>query len=197
MSITVVNLQDNRALFRIFITLLRFSFDSPSYKIYVKYKMAGYFVRTPCLKLKMPCPACGIFSSLNSDKMFHKWARRSRTCSTSRNVLTGTLTRQSATGIKYHFLSLSSLHGLIAASELPIFIWMLNPRPHSTGLNDRTFRYGGENPCLLLGSLPARTSVRWLLSTLQIFVVLFSPLRPSDMSWVYKKNQLRPLWLKN
>jgi len=31
MSITVVNLQDNRAVFRIFITLLRFSFDSPLY----------------------------------------------------------------------------------------------------------------------------------------------------------------------
>ena len=32
MSITVVNLQDNRAVFRIFIALLRFSFDFPSYK---------------------------------------------------------------------------------------------------------------------------------------------------------------------
>ena len=31
MSIIVVNLQDNRAMFRIFIALLRFSFDSPSY----------------------------------------------------------------------------------------------------------------------------------------------------------------------
>jgi len=31
MSITVVNLHDNRAVFRIFIALLRFSFDSPSY----------------------------------------------------------------------------------------------------------------------------------------------------------------------
>ena len=31
MSIIVVNLQDNRAVFRIFIALLRFSFDSPSY----------------------------------------------------------------------------------------------------------------------------------------------------------------------
>jgi len=30
-SITVVNLQDNRVVFRIFIALLRFSFDSPSY----------------------------------------------------------------------------------------------------------------------------------------------------------------------
>ena len=30
MSIIVVNLQDNRAVFRIFITILRFSFDSPS-----------------------------------------------------------------------------------------------------------------------------------------------------------------------
>jgi len=30
MSIIVVNLQDNRAVFRIFISLLRFSFDSPS-----------------------------------------------------------------------------------------------------------------------------------------------------------------------
>jgi len=32
MSITVVNLQENGAMFRIFIALLRFSFDSPSYK---------------------------------------------------------------------------------------------------------------------------------------------------------------------
>jgi hypothetical protein len=31
MSINVVNLQDNRALFQFFITLLKFSFDSPSY----------------------------------------------------------------------------------------------------------------------------------------------------------------------
>ena len=31
MSITVANLQDNQAVFRIFIPLLRFSFDSPSY----------------------------------------------------------------------------------------------------------------------------------------------------------------------
>ena len=31
MSITVVNVQDNRAVFRIFIALLSFSFDSPSY----------------------------------------------------------------------------------------------------------------------------------------------------------------------
>ena len=31
MSISVVNLQDNRAVFRIFIALLVFSFDSPSY----------------------------------------------------------------------------------------------------------------------------------------------------------------------
>jgi len=32
MSITVANLQDNRAVFHIFITLLRFSFDSPLYR---------------------------------------------------------------------------------------------------------------------------------------------------------------------
>jgi len=32
MSIIVVNLQDNRAVFRIFIALLKFAFDSPSYK---------------------------------------------------------------------------------------------------------------------------------------------------------------------
>ena len=31
MSIIAVNLQDKRAVYRIFITLLRFSFDSPSY----------------------------------------------------------------------------------------------------------------------------------------------------------------------
>ena len=33
MSTTVANLQDNPAVFRIFITLLRFSFDSPTYFI--------------------------------------------------------------------------------------------------------------------------------------------------------------------
>jgi len=49
MSITVANLQDNRAGFRIFITLLRFSFDSPSYRLagsYVEklnYVVAGYY----------------------------------------------------------------------------------------------------------------------------------------------------------
>jgi len=31
MSIIVVNLQDNRAVFQIFIALLKFSLDSPSY----------------------------------------------------------------------------------------------------------------------------------------------------------------------
>jgi len=36
MSITVVNLQDNQAVFRIFITLLRFSFDSPLYLFHDK-----------------------------------------------------------------------------------------------------------------------------------------------------------------
>ena len=34
MSIIVINVQDNRAVFRIFIALLRFSFDSPSYVIH-------------------------------------------------------------------------------------------------------------------------------------------------------------------
>jgi len=33
MSIIVANLQDNRAVFRIFITLLRFSFHTPSYSM--------------------------------------------------------------------------------------------------------------------------------------------------------------------
>jgi hypothetical protein len=39
MRITVVNLKDNRAEFRIFIALLRFSFDSPSYvhNLYIGY----------------------------------------------------------------------------------------------------------------------------------------------------------------
>lgn len=83
--------------------------------------MGGSFVKTPCLKLKMSCPACGTFSSMNSDKMFNKRAGRSPVAvhnlsrSASRNVLTGTLNRQSATGIKDHFLSLISLHGLTAA----------------------------------------------------------------------------------
>jgi len=38
MSTIVVNLQDNRAVFRIFIALLRFSFDSPSYVITTRRK---------------------------------------------------------------------------------------------------------------------------------------------------------------
>jgi hypothetical protein len=33
MSITVVNVEDSRAVFRIFIALLKFSFDSPSHKL--------------------------------------------------------------------------------------------------------------------------------------------------------------------
>ena len=41
MSIIVVNLQDNRDVFRIFIALLRFSFDSPSY-IHHKYHSQCY-----------------------------------------------------------------------------------------------------------------------------------------------------------
>jgi len=35
-SINVVNLQDNRAVFRIFIALLMFSFDSPSYILFLE-----------------------------------------------------------------------------------------------------------------------------------------------------------------
>jgi hypothetical protein len=42
MSITVVNLQDNRAVFRIFIALLRFSFDSPS-----DNELVGHEFETP------------------------------------------------------------------------------------------------------------------------------------------------------
>ena len=45
MSITVTNLQDNRAVFRIFITLLRFSFDSPSY-IYIYIYIILSFIDT-------------------------------------------------------------------------------------------------------------------------------------------------------
>jgi hypothetical protein len=43
MSITVVNLQDNRAVFRIFIVLLRFSFDSPSY-VQEVVTVTAYFI---------------------------------------------------------------------------------------------------------------------------------------------------------
>jgi hypothetical protein len=42
MSITVVNLQDNRAVFRIFIALLRFSFDSPSYMLSLHSSMCRW-----------------------------------------------------------------------------------------------------------------------------------------------------------
>jgi len=41
MSIIIVNLQDNRAVFRIFIALLRFSLDSPSYKNQIKLKFSN------------------------------------------------------------------------------------------------------------------------------------------------------------
>ena len=44
MSITVVNLQDIRAVFRIFIALLRFSFDSPSY-LYSKFQCLSQWPR--------------------------------------------------------------------------------------------------------------------------------------------------------
>jgi len=40
MSIIVVNLQDNRAVFRIFIALLNLSFDSPSYVVGVEHELA-------------------------------------------------------------------------------------------------------------------------------------------------------------
>jgi len=44
MSIIVVNLQDNQAVFRIFIALLRFSFDSPMYMgcILIEQPSAGH-----------------------------------------------------------------------------------------------------------------------------------------------------------
>jgi hypothetical protein len=43
MSIIVVNLQDNQAVFQIFIALLRFSFDSPSYvgSLVTAYQLLG------------------------------------------------------------------------------------------------------------------------------------------------------------
>jgi hypothetical protein len=42
-SITVVNLQDNRAVFRIFMALFRFPFDSPSYYLCVHYSLFCFF----------------------------------------------------------------------------------------------------------------------------------------------------------
>ena len=42
MSITVVNLQDSRTVFRVFIALLRFSFDSPSFCLVVGVKSLRY-----------------------------------------------------------------------------------------------------------------------------------------------------------
>ena len=49
MSIIVVNLEDNRAVFRIFIALLRFSFDSPSYVfvfviLHIESRFVSYFI---------------------------------------------------------------------------------------------------------------------------------------------------------
>jgi len=41
MSNTVVNLQDSRAVFQIFIALVRFSFDSPSYLVSAKILDVG------------------------------------------------------------------------------------------------------------------------------------------------------------
>jgi len=55
-SITVVNLQDDRAVFRIFIALLRFSFDSPSYNLQKYYTdkslkvLEGLYQNLFCLK---------------------------------------------------------------------------------------------------------------------------------------------------
>jgi hypothetical protein len=45
MSIIIVNLQDNRAVFRIFIALLTFSFDSPSYVIKTVNSYKAYRMR--------------------------------------------------------------------------------------------------------------------------------------------------------
>jgi len=42
MSITVVNLQDNRVVFRIFIALLKFWFDSPSYINFLLFQCSVY-----------------------------------------------------------------------------------------------------------------------------------------------------------
>ena len=86
--------------------------------------MARFFGKKPRLKLRISCPACGTFSSLSSDTMLYftnqqdgaLHAVHNLSGGTSRNVLTGTGTvnRQSERGIKDHFLSLSSLHGLAA-----------------------------------------------------------------------------------
>ena len=61
MSIIVVNLQDNRAVFGIFIALLRFSFDSPSY----------IFIQTalPTLEHRSDTATCIHTTELQSDRM--------------------------------------------------------------------------------------------------------------------------------
>ena len=47
------NLQDNRAVVRIFIALLRFSFDSPSYKIYFCESHPNYPIATATQMIKI------------------------------------------------------------------------------------------------------------------------------------------------
>jgi len=54
-SITVVNLQDNRVVFRIFTALLRFSFDSPSYIYFIiSVFMPSDFVEVYGMGVKSP-----------------------------------------------------------------------------------------------------------------------------------------------
>jgi len=58
MSIIVVNLEDNRAVFRIFIALLRFSFDSPSYITTLHSKNPNYTSFTSLLTHKFTHTSC-------------------------------------------------------------------------------------------------------------------------------------------
>jgi len=66
MSIIVVNLQENRAVFRIFMALLRFSFDSPSYKGVAQYL-------TVLWHLKALPGMCLGETTLYSGKRFLSW----------------------------------------------------------------------------------------------------------------------------
>jgi len=78
MSITVVNLKDNRALFQIFIALLRFSFDSPSY-IYIYIYIYIYMCVCVCVcvcaraRVLLHWSDAGIFSVVCADTVMNSF----------------------------------------------------------------------------------------------------------------------------
>jgi len=70
MSIVVVNLQDNRAVFRIFIALLIFSYDSPTYLLlFYSFILLYIFIRS----YRIVCQQTRSFSVSKFDVRFVAW----------------------------------------------------------------------------------------------------------------------------